>query len=167
MGFFSKDIRDMNDLFVAGLKDIYYVETAIVDALPELISKATMSELKGALKFHLDETENHVRRVEQVFEMHGVSPETIDSPAIDGILEEGNDIISDVDDKRVLDAALIAAAQKVEHYEITSYGTLIAWAKALGRDDCAAVLKQNLDEEKAADAKLSALAEEGMNRMAA
>jgi ferritin-like metal-binding protein YciE len=167
MGFFTKDIHDMNDLFVAGLKDIYYVETAIVDALPDMISMATAKELKSALQAHLEETKNQVRRVEQVFEMHGVRAETVDSPAIDGILEEANVVASDIDDKDVLDAALIAAAQKVEHYEITSYGTLIAWAKGLGRDDCASVLTQNLDEEKAADAKLTALAEEGVNRMAA
>ena len=88
-------------------------------------------------------------------------------PAIDGILEEADEVAGDIDDKQVLDAALIAAAQAVEHYEITRYGTLIAWAKQLGRDDCAAVLKQNLDEEKATDKKLTELAESKINLQAA
>jgi ferritin-like metal-binding protein YciE len=99
--------------------------------------------------------------------MHGVEVKGVDCPAIDGILEEANDVAGEVDDKKVLDAALIAAAQAVEHYEMTRYGTLIAWAKQLGRPDCASVLQKNLDEEKAADAKLTKLAESQVNRRAA
>ena len=95
--------------------------------------------------------------------MHGVEVAGVDCPAIDGILEESDDIAGNVDDKEVLDAALAAAAQAVEHYEITRYGTLIAWAKRLGRADCAAVLQQNLDEEKGADRKLTAIAESKLN----
>jgi ferritin-like metal-binding protein YciE len=98
--------------------------------------------------------------------MHGVEARAIDCPAIDGILVEANEVAGEVDDKQVLDAALIAAAQAVEHYEITRYGTLIEWAKQLGRDDCASVLKENLAEEKAADKKLTTLAESKINLQA-
>src|SRR6185503_21150877 len=104
---------------------------------------------------------------EQVFKMHGVEAKGVECPAIDGIIEEADEIAGEVDDTKVLDAALIAAAQAVEHYEITRYGTLIAWAKQLGRPDCAAVLQKNLDEEKAADKKLTGIAEARVNQMAA
>jgi ferritin-like metal-binding protein YciE len=99
--------------------------------------------------------------------MHGVDVKGVDCPAIDGIIDEANEVTGEVDDKKVLDAALIAAAQAVEHYEMTRYGTLVAWAKQLGRSDCASVLQQNLDEEKAADQKLNTLAEGNINRKAA
>ena len=159
MGFFTKDIRTMDDLFVHTLRDIYYAENQIVKALPEMIEKATDPQLKQGFQSHLAETKNHVKRVEEVFEMHGVEAKGVDCPAIDGIIEEAEELAGDVADKQVLDAALIAAAQAVEHYEITRYGTLIAWAKQLGRNDCAAVLQKNVDEEKATDKKLTTLAE--------
>jgi ferritin-like metal-binding protein YciE len=108
-----------------------------------------------------------VKRLEEVFKMHGVDIGGVDCPAIDGIIEEANDVAGEVEDKQVLDAALIAAAQAVEHYEMTRYGTLIAWAKQLGRSDCASMLQKNLDEEKAADKKLTSLAESKVNRKAA
>lgn len=167
MGIFTKDIESMDDLFVHQLKDIYYAEKRIVGALPEMIQKASTPQLKQAFEIHLGETRNHVRRVEQVFQMHGATPESVDCPAIDGILEEANEVAGEVADKQVMDAALIAAAQAVEHYEMTRYGTLIAWAKALGRDDCANVLKANLGEEEAADKKLTQIAESEVNRKAA
>ena len=167
MGFFTKDIKTMDDLFVHTLRDIYYAENQIVKALPDMIEKASDPQLRQAFQSHLGETKNHVKRVEQVFKMHGVDIKGVDCPAIDGIIEETNDVAGEVDNKQVLDAALIAAAQAVEHYETTRYGTLIAWAKQLGRSDCAAVLQQNLDEEKAADRKLTDLAERGINRKAA
>jgi ferritin-like metal-binding protein YciE len=148
MGLFSKDIGTLDDLFVRQLWDIYYAEKQIVQTLPEMIEKATNSKLKRGFETHLGETKNHVERLEQVFKMHGVEAKGIDCPAIDGIIEEADDIIADIEDKKVLDAALIAAAQAVEHYEITRYGTLIAWAKQLGRPDCASVLQQNLEEKK-------------------
>jgi len=135
--------------------------------LPEMIEKATDPGLRQGFEAHLGETKNHVKRVEQVFKMHGVDAKGIDCPAIDGIIEEAEEIIGEVEDKSVLDAALIAAAQAVEHYEMTRYGTLVAWAKKLGRPDCASVLQQNLDEEKAADSKLTALAERNINVKAA
>jgi ferritin-like metal-binding protein YciE len=167
MGFFTKDIKTMDDLFVHTLRDIYYAENQIAKALPDMVEKATDAGLKQAFQAHLGETTNHIKRVEQVFQMHGVEAKGVDCPAIDGILDEANDVAGEVDDKRVLDAALIAAAQAVEHYEMTRYGTLVAWAKQLGRSDCASVLQQNLDEEKAADQKLTTLAERGVNRKAA
>ena len=167
MGLFTKDIETMDDLFVHTLKDIYYAENQIVKALPDMIEKATDPKLKEAFKGHLAETRGHVKRVEQVFQMHGVEIEGVDCPAIDGIIEEADDIAGEVDDKQVLDAALIAAAQAVEHYEMARYGTLVAWAKQLGRNDSATVLQQNLEEEKGADKKLTALAESSVNRKAA
>jgi ferritin-like metal-binding protein YciE len=167
MGFFSKDIKTMDDLFVHTLRDIYYAEKQIVQALPEMIDKASDPQLKQGFQTHLGETKQHVTRLEQVFRLHGNEPRMVDCPAIDGIIDEAEDVAGEVEDKSVLDAALIAAAQAVEHYEITRYGTLIAWAKQLGRNDCAALLQQNLDEEKATDKKLTAMAESKLNRRAA
>jgi ferritin-like metal-binding protein YciE len=167
MGLFSKDIKTMDDLFVHQLRDIYYAENQILKALPKMIEKASDPQLKQAFQSHLGETKGHVQRVEQVFKMHGVDVKGIDCPAIDGIIEEAEEVAGEVDDKQVLDAALIAAAQAVEHYEMTRYGTLVAWAKQLGRNDCASVLQKNLDEEKAADKKLNDIAERSVNRKAA
>jgi len=167
MGVFSKDIKTMDDLFVHTLRDIYYAEKQILKALPEMIAKASDPRLKQAFQMHLGETKNHVTRVEQVFKMHGVEAKGVDCPAIDGIIDEAEDVAGEVDDQQVLNAALAAAAQAVEHYEIARYGTLIAWAKQLGRSDCASVLQKNLDEEKAADKKLTELAEERLNLRAA
>jgi ferritin-like metal-binding protein YciE len=167
MGLFSKDIKTMDDLFVHTLRDMYYAEKQLLKALPDMISKATDAQLKQAFQAHLGETKNQVTRLEQVFKMHGVEAKGIDCPAIDGIIEEAEEIAGEVEDKNVLNAALIAAAQAAEHYEITRYGTLIAWAKELGRSDCASVLQKNLDEEKAADRKLTELAESRLNLKAA
>src|SRR6202041_59435 len=129
--------------------------------------KATDPQLKQGFQTHLRETENHVKRLEQVFQMTGKKAQGVDCPAIDGILKEANEVAGEVDKKPVLDAALIAAAQAVEHYEMTRYGTRIAWAKQLGRSDCASVLQETLQEEKSADNKLTSLAEGGVNRRAA
>jgi ferritin-like metal-binding protein YciE len=163
MGFFSKDIQTLDDLFVHTLRDIYYAEKRIVKSLPDMIGKATDPQLKQGLSDHLEETRNHVTRVEEVFEMHGAEAKTVTCPAIDGIIAEAKEIGGDIEDKSVLDAALIASAQAVEHYEITRYGTLIAWARQLGREDCASVLAENLADEKAADMKLTDLAEGFVN----
>jgi ferritin-like metal-binding protein YciE len=167
MGIFSKDIKTMDDLFVHTLRDIYYAEKQILKALPKMIEKASDAGLKQAFQTHLGETQNQVARVEQVFKMHGVEAKGVDCPAIDGIIEEADDVSGEVEDKQVLDATLAAAAQAVEHYEMARYGTLIAWAKQLGRNDCASVLQKNLDEEKAADKKLTELAEARLNLKAA
>jgi ferritin-like metal-binding protein YciE len=167
MGLFSKDIQNMNDLFVHTLRDIYYGEKQILKALPDMIAKASDPQLKQGFQTHLRETETHVKRLEQAFQLAGEKAQGVDCPAIDGIIEEANDVASDVDDKQVLDAALAAAAQAVEHYEMSRYGTLVAWAKQLGRSDCASVLEETLKEEKAADMKLTKIAESQLNRQAA
>ena len=167
MGLFSKDIKTLDDLFVHTLQDVYYAENQITKALPTMVEKATDPQLKQGFRTHLAETQNQVKRLEQVFRMHGHEPKAVNCPAIDGILKEANEVAGDVADKEVLDAALLASAQAVEHYEITRYGTLIAWARQLGRQDCAGVLQQNLDEEKATDQKLTAMAESKVNRKAA
>ncbi|MBA3445635.1 MAG: ferritin-like domain-containing protein [Gemmatimonadales bacterium] len=166
MGLLSKPIKTLDDLFVHTLQDIYYAEQQIVKALPKMIEKATDPQLKQAFQSHLGETKNHVTRVEQVFKMHGESAKAVTCPAIDGIISEAKEITADASDPEVLDAAALAAAQAVEHYEITRYGTLAAWARQLGRNDCATVLEQNLEEEKTADLKLTAIAEARVNRVA-
>lgn len=132
-----------------------------------MIEKATDRNLKQGFEKHLKETQSQIVRLERVFELHGVDVKGVTCPAIDGILKEADDVAGEVADKKVLDAALIAAAQAVEHYEITRYGTLVAWAELLGRKDCAALLRQNLEEERATDAKLNKLAETSLNRKAA
>ena len=167
MGLFSTDIKNMDDLFVHTLRDIYYAEKQIVKSLPEMIEKASNPQLKQGFQTHLRETENHVKRLDQVFDLLGKQAQGVDCPAIDGIIEEAEDVAGEVQDKTVLDAALIAAAQAVEHYEMTRYGTLIAWAKQMGRNDAATLLNQTLDEEKATDKKLTQIAEANVNRRAA
>ena len=137
MGLFTKDIKTMDDLFLHTLQDIYYAENKIVKSLPEMIENATDAQLKSGLQAHLGETKGHVQRLEQVFQMLGKTAKSVDCPAIDGIIDEAEDVTGEVDDKNVLDAAIIAAGQAVEHYEITRYGSLIAWAKQLGRSDVA------------------------------
>jgi len=167
MGLFTRDIKTMDDLFVHQLQDIYYAEKQLVKALQEMAGKATDKQLKDGFLAHLDETRNHVQRLEQVFKMHGAAAKAIDCPAIDGIIEEANEVAGDVADKAVLDAALINAGQAAEHYEIARYGSLIAWAKQLGRNDCASILQRTLEEEKAADKKLTQIAESNVNIRAA
>lgn len=167
MGLFSKDISTMDELFVHTLRDIYYAEQEILKALPAMIEKATNPQLRSGFEQHRVETFKHLRRVEQVFQMHGSAPQPINSPAIDGIIKEADAIAGEVDNKEVLDAALIAAAQAVEHYEITRYGVLVSWANQLGRSDCAGVLHRNLEEERAADQKLTQIAESKVNLEAA
>jgi len=167
MGLFTKDIKTMNDLFVHQLQDIYYAEQQLVKALPKMADKATDTQLKQDFMFHLEETRGHVKRLEQVFQMHGVAVKAVDCPAIDGIIEEANEVAGEVSGEAVLDAALINAAQAAEHYEIARYGSLIAWARQLGRNDCATVLQKTLDEEKLADKKLTTLAEGRVNLRAA
>jgi ferritin-like metal-binding protein YciE len=167
MGLFTKDIKTMNDLFLHTLQDIYYAENKIVKSLPDMIDNAADAQLKSGLQAHLGETERHVKRLEQVFQMLGQKAKSVDCPAIDGIIDEADEVTGEVADKDVLDAAIIAAAQAVEHYEITRYGSLIAWATRLGRSDVAKVLEQTLNEEKAADKKLTTIAESKVNLKAA
>jgi ferritin-like metal-binding protein YciE len=167
MGLFSKDIKTFDDLFLHTLQDIYYAENQITKALPTMIQKATDAQLKQGFQTHLRETEGQIKRLEQVFKMLGQSPKGVDCPAIDGIIKEANEVAGEVADKSVLDAALIASAQAVEHYEMTRYGTLVSWAKQLGRTEAANLLQQNLSEEQATDKKLTAMAESKVNARAA
>ncbi len=167
MGLFTKDIKTMNDLFVHQLQDIYYAEQQLTKALPKMANKASDPQLKQGFLTHLEETKQHVKRLEEVFKMHGAQVKAVDCPAIDGIIEEAEETAGDVADSAVLDAALINAAQAAEHYEIVRYGSLIAWAKQLGRNDCANVLSKTLEEEKATDKKLTSIAETKVNLRAA
>jgi ferritin-like metal-binding protein YciE len=167
MSLFSKDIKTMDDLFLHTLQDIYYAENRIVQSLPDMIDNAGNAQLKQGLQSHLRETSGHVDRLEQVFQMLNQKPRSVSCPAIDGIIEEAEEVTGEVEDQDVLDAAIIAAGQAVEHYEITRYGSLIAWAKELGRADVAKILEQTLNEEKAADQKLTTIAESKVNLQAA
>jgi len=167
MGLFTKDIQNLNDLFVHQLKDIYYAEQQITKALPKMIAKAKDAQLRQGFETHLRETEGHIKRLEQVFQMCKVAPKAVDCPAIDGIIKEANEVAGEAANEDVMDAALLAAAQSVEHYEIARYGCLISWAKRLGRQDCAALMQKTLEEEKATDQKLTSLAESKVNRQAA
>jgi ferritin-like metal-binding protein YciE len=167
MGLLTKDIKTMNDLFAHQLQDIYYAEKQLVKALPKMAGKATDKQLKEGFLTHLEETKGHVTRLEQVFKSLGFEVKAVDCPAIDGIIEEADEVTSEVADKKVLDAALINAAQAAEHYEIVRYGSLIAWARQLGRNDAATLLQKTLDEEKMTDKKLTSLAEGQVNLRAA
>lgn len=168
MGLFTKDIQNMDDLLLHGLQDIYYAENQIVKALPKLIDKATNRDLSKGLRDHLDETKKQIERLDQAFKKLGKQPQGVKCPAIDGLIEEGDEIAGEVADKDVLDAAIVGAAQAVEHYEMARYGTLIAWAESLGHDDIVRFLTTNLNEEKAADKKFSTVAlRKGVNRKAA
>ena len=163
MGFFTKDIKSLNDLFMHGLQDLYYAENQIMKSLPDMIEKATNAQLRAGFEKHLAETEGQVHRLRQVFELLDADPKGDKCPAIDGILREGRDLMSEIDDEDVMNVGLVAAAQAVEHYEITRYGALIAWATELGRTDVVPMFKANLAEEKATDQKLTQMAERRVN----
>ena len=166
MGLFSKEIATFEDLFLHQLQDVYYAENQIAKALPKMIEKATAPALKKGFETHLGETEGQIERLERVFGLIGEKAKAVTCPAIDGIIKEANEVAGEIADKAVLDAALIASAQAVEHYEITRYGTLIAWANQLGRSEVAAILKETLDEEYATDDKLTAMATGKINAKA-
>ncbi len=158
----------MEDLMLHGLQDIYYAEQQVTKALPKMIGQATNRDLGQGLKLHLEETNKQIERLDQVFKKLGQKPSGTDCPAIDGLIKESDETAGEVDDKSVLDAAIVANAQAVEHYEIARYGTLIAWAQQLGHDDIVRLLTTNLNEEKAANTKLNAIAlRKGVNRKAA
>ncbi len=167
MGMFSKPIKTLDDLFVHTLQDMYYAENQITKALPKMIDKASDPQLKQGFQTHLEETRNQIKRLEQVFKMHDQEVKGVTCAAMDGIIEEAEEVAGDVADPEVLDAAMLSSAQAVEHYEIARYGTLIALAKQLGRSDCAQVFSETLEEEKATDRKLTEIAESRVNRKAA
>ena len=162
MGLFTKDIKTMNDLFVHQLQDIYYAEQQLTKALPKMADKATDPQLKQGFLTHLEETRQHVTRLEEVFKMHGVAVKAVDCPAIDGIIAEAEDVTGEAD-AQAIDAAIIAAAQAVEHYEITRYGTLKRWALVLGLKDAAALLDETLQEESQTDEDLTGIADATVN----
>jgi ferritin-like metal-binding protein YciE len=166
MALFSKDIASLQELFLHTMRDMYYAEKQIEKALPKMISKVSDGALKDGFESHLEETHNHVKRLEDGFRALGEESKGVDCPAIDGIIKEAEDVAGDVEDQDVLDAALAAAAQAVEHYEISRYGTLIAWSKQLGHDECTRLFEATLEEEKAADAKLTKYAEQRLNQAA-
>ncbi|HZQ46450.1 MAG TPA: ferritin-like domain-containing protein [Verrucomicrobiae bacterium] len=156
-------MNDLEKLFLSELKDMYDGEKKLVKALPEMAENAVAGELKDAFNEHLEQTKNHVNRLEQVFRALGQEPKGKSCKGLEGIIDEGEMIAKEFEGNSALDAALISAGQKAEHYEITSYGGLCTWAKELGRDQIVPLLKQNLSEEKEADAKLTKLAKESLN----
>jgi ferritin-like metal-binding protein YciE len=167
MGLFSKDIKSMEDLLIHGLQDIYYAEHQITKALPKMIEQATNRDLAAALKSHLEETRKQIERLDKVFEKLGKKPSGTDCPAIDGLIKEADETAGEITDKAILDAAIVANAQAVEHYEMSRYGTLIAWSEALGHDEIVRFLTTNLNEEKAANTKLNTIAvRKGVNTKA-
>jgi ferritin-like metal-binding protein YciE len=159
--------KTLEDLFLTGLKDIYYTEKQILRALPKMAKAAESDELRQAFEKHRDETEGQVERLEQVFESMGKKAQSKTCPAIQGIIEEGKEVMEDFADSEALDAGLVAAAQSVEHYEISRYGTLRTWAQELGMRDAVKLLEQTLEEEKKTDALLTELAEARVNQKAA
>ena len=159
--------KDLKALFLHQLKDTYFAETAMLKALPQMADAAQAEELKGAVAVHLKETEGHVKRLEQVFQLLGEKPAGVECKAIQGIIEEGQEIVQEFSGAEALDAGLIAAAQAVEHYEITRYGTLLAWAKQLGLTEAEGLIQATLIEEENTDQILSELAEDAINPAAA
>ena len=160
-------VKTLNDLFIETLKDLYYVEKKLVKTLPKLAEKATSPELKQAMEEHLEETETHVQRLEQIFEMLDKRASAKTCEALEGLIRETDEVTGEIDDDQTMDAALISSAQTVEHYEIARYGTLACWAAEIGNTDIAELLEQTLEEEKAADEKLSMIAEDQINQRAA
>ncbi len=159
--------KTLNDLFLDTLKDIYYAERQIVKALPKMAKAAQSTELRAGFEKHLEETEGHVERLEQVFDLLGKPARGKTCDAILGIIEEGKSIMEEFKDTAALDAGLVAAAQAVEHYEIARYGTLKAWAKDLGLTEAVKLFDATLSEELATDQKLSQLGVTEVNRKAA
>ena len=165
--FTNTKLRSLDELFVEQLEDLYDAENRLTKALPEMADAAHSSELKQAFQSHLRETEGHVQRLEEVFRMVGKNAKATTCEAMKGLLDEGEQMIKAKGDDNVKDAALIAAAQRVEHYEIAGYGTLRTFAERLGYDEAARILQKTLDEEGAADKKLSSIAESSINWRAA
>jgi ferritin-like metal-binding protein YciE len=159
----ENDMETFKELFEETLKDIYYAEKAILKALPKMAKKASSKKLQTAFTKHQKETENQVDRLEQVFELLGKRASGKKCAAIDGIIEEGEEVTEEAKDDTIRDAAMLAAAQSVEHYEISRYGTLVAWAEKMEMSDAAELLQSTLDEEKATDEALTVLAESEIN----
>jgi ferritin-like metal-binding protein YciE len=156
-------MHTFSDLFEETLKDVYYAEKAILKALPKMAKEANSKKLQAAFAKHHKETERQVERLEQVFRLIGKKASGKKCPGIEGILEEGEEVMKEADDEAIRDAAMLAAAQAVEHYEMSRYGTLVAWAERMGMRDAVALLEATLEEEKATDKKLTELAESEVN----
>lgn len=157
----------LQDAFLDELRDAFDAERQLVKALPKMAKSATSDELRDAFATHLEETRSHVERLTQVFEALDERPRGKHCAGMAGIVDEGSEVMGEDFDDETMDACLIASGQRAEHYEMAAYGTLIAWARVLGHDEAVELLQQNLDEEKAADEKLSSLAESGINQSAA
>jgi ferritin-like metal-binding protein YciE len=171
-------IKTLDDLFTHMLQDVYYAENQIAKTLPEMMAKAANPMLKEGFRAHIEETRDQIKRLEQVFQALGRTPQGVTCQGVLGLIEEGQELIGQIEDRDILDAAIIASAQAIEHYEVTRYGTLIAWAQQLGHNETVDqkqlghqaiidLLQLSLDEEKDQDRKLTALAESKVNRQAA
>ncbi len=167
MGLFSETFNTMEDLYVAQIEDLYDAEQRIVKALPKLEEKATSAELKQAFRTHLEETKDQVKRLERCFQLLGKKPKAKTCHATKGLIEEGEEVLKASGDADVLDAALIAAAQRVEHYEMAGYGCARNFALRCGQTEAADLLQQTLDEEGNADKILTEIAETSVNAKAA
>ncbi|MGH6897936.1 MAG: ferritin-like domain-containing protein [Geminicoccaceae bacterium] len=159
-------VKSVNDLLLDELRDIYHAEKQLVRALPKMAKKAKSDDLRQAFEHHLEETKGHVERLDQVFQQLDARSSGQRCEAMEGLIEEAKEMMDEVTTPEVLDAAMITAAQKVEHYEIASYGSVQALADALGHKDAARLLQATLDEEKAADQKLNQIALSGVNQSA-
>ncbi len=157
------ELKSLDDVLEAELKDLYSAEKQLVEALPDIAEAASSKDLKEAVNEHLEETRGHVKRLEQVFEAIGVEPESEHCDGMEGLISEGSEVAEATGDGDARDAALIGAAQRVEHYEIAAYGTARTLAQQLGHDEAAKLLDQTLDEESAADEKLTQIAEKSVN----
>jgi ferritin-like metal-binding protein YciE len=156
-------MENLQDLFEHELKDIYHAEKQLVKALPKMAKGAMSEKLRAGIEEHLEQTKGHVERLEEVFGLIDVAPRGKKCEAMEGLVEEGSSILQEEDESDVRDAAIIAASQKIEHYEIASYGTLVAWAKLLELSEAEQLLQETLDEEKETDVKLTELAESEIN----
>ncbi len=164
--FTSTEFNSFQDLFVNQLEDLYDAEQRLTQALPKMADAANSNQLKQAFREHLTETQGHVSRLETIFRQLGTDPKRETCQAMKGLISEGEEMVSATGDPSIKDAALIAAAQRVEHYEISGYGTARTFALRLGRNEAADLLQQTLEEEKAADQKLNQIAESSVNRQA-
>lgn len=160
-------MKDLSDLLEHMIEDIYYAEKQIAKELPKMAESAESDELRRAFEDHLEETRGQIENIEAAFRELGMTRKAEKCEAIEGILKEARGIMEEIEDADAMDAGMIASAQAVEHYEITRYGTIVAWAKHLGRSRVADLMQANLDQEYAADRKLSKLAEGMLNRQAA
>jgi ferritin-like metal-binding protein YciE len=161
------ELKTLNDLFIHQLKDLYGAEQQLLAAMPKMEEKITSGELKRSMARHREETTFHISRLEKVFESLGVKPEAEKCKAMEGLLKETQDFMEEEADKPVMDAGIIACAQRVEHYEIAGYGTACTYAKYLGHQEALKLLKETLSEEKKTDERLTVLAESTINVKAA